>query len=463
MIEAESASIFLTFFDSALGESSRLPTVGPVDHVVVRHKMLLAPPLFADRMPIFGPWGWNDPEMRGAKGGEHAMLDRWGDRFAGAQRPDVLIESRQRDLLFRFYHFKGGREQRGLPVLGPFSVVELTGLDVRGDGALIGHAAVSPAEHRAILAGRPDGLLQAGWFWRPLDDPADDFGPHFDIAVWTSRSKENPTAFLDRDRLAQSPKTMIERMEGRMRLNAPALARQPHEVAPVKRPPISDARSERSESPQRSHCVCGQVLGGLLRCPTCGRSTNALPLTGLERNRLANRFGPSRGNTTVGRLSDREAAWRLFLRHKLLTVAVASLILVYLITGTYGSSGAVRPPATIPVPVPTVTAVPTATSVTQGNRPPTVGQEGRINVESPLVYAATTQENYDAFGKALTSNDRIGVANLTAQGRVILIDNGTRVLVLDRGGFFSSVMQVRILEGRYFGLALWLPAEFVTR
>ena len=94
------------------------------------------------------------------------------------------------------------------------------------------------------------------------------------------------------------------------------------------------------------------------------------------------------------------------------------------------------------------TATSQSSNVIQGNRPPSVGQQGRIHVQSNQVFAAVTQPDYDSFNEALIAKDQIGVANLMMAGRLYLIDNETLVLVLGHGGFLSSLTQVRILEGQ---------------
>lgn len=118
-------------------------------------------------------------------------------------------------------------------------------------------------------------------------------------------------------------------------------------------------------------------------------------------------------------------------------------------------------PAATASPSPTATPVPTRTSLIRGNRAPAVGKQGRIHVETDFIAGATTQDNYDAYLKAVSANDRIGVFNLLAQGRIYSIDNGTKVLVLDRGGFLGSLVQIRVLDGPELGSALWVAVEFV--
>jgi hypothetical protein len=133
---------------------------------------------------------------------------------------------------------------------------------------------------------------------------------------------------------------------------------------------------------------------------------------------------------------------------------------------TTNSSGAPSTTATLGSSSPTVslspapTPVPTETSLIQGNRPPLTGQQGNIHVQDSYVFAAATQADYDAFRKARGATDQIGVYELMAQERLFLIDNGTRVLVLEK---HVVLTQVRVLDGPKFGLAVWLPSEFLNR
>lgn len=85
---------------------------------------------------------------------------------------------------------------------------------------------------------------------------------------------------------------------------------------------------------------------------------------------------------------------------------------------------------------------------------------GRVHVEADYVYAATTLTNYDALIKAFVAKDEIGVANMLLQRRAVLIENGTDVLVLER---HSGYMQVRVLGGKQFGIAVWIQSELVDR
>jgi hypothetical protein len=116
-----------------------------------------------------------------------------------------------------------------------------------------------------------------------------------------------------------------------------------------------------------------------------------------------------------------------------------------------------------PTPAPTPTPTPAPTSVVQGNRAPPTGEQGRISVESEFIFAATSQANYDDFSKVLIAKDQIGAAQMMYEGRLYMVDNGTKVLVLGRGGFLSTLMNIRVLEGKQFGRSLWMPYEFVNR
>ena len=69
----------------------------------------------------------------------------------------------------------------------------------------------------------------------------------------------------------------------------------------------------------------------------------------------------------------------------------------------------------------------------------------------------------DALMKAITRNDSYGVFDLVLAGKIFMVDEGTKVRVIDRGGFLGvSEVQVRILEGKMVGRSGWLPYEFVT-
>lgn len=122
-----------------------------------------------------------------------------------------------------------------------------------------------------------------------------------------------------------------------------------------------------------------------------------------------------------------------------------------------GPSGNSKPQLASTPPSPTTG--PTATS----NVPPTRGPTPQAasphlsNGGSP-VFVATTDAAWDALFKALGKRDEIGVAELVLSGRVFLVDDGTKVLVLDRG--FSSI-EIRVVEGSSFGKKGWVPRELV--
>ncbi len=128
-----------------------------------------------------------------------------------------------------------------------------------------------------------------------------------------------------------------------------------------------------------------------------------------------------------------------------------------------GDPSRIAVPSALPTSTPVVTLAAQPTTIVQGNRPPSVSERGRIHVQSDQAFAATTQDNYSAFSRALTAHDQIGIADLISQRRLYLVGNGTLVLVLGHGGFLSSLTQVRVLEGAELGLSLWLPSEFLDR
>lgn len=63
---------------------------------------------------------------------------------------------------------------------------------------------------------------------------------------------------------------------------------------------------------------------------------------------------------------------------------------------------------------------------------------------------------FDEIVKADLANDRMGHAKLVMAGRAFLVDDGTRVLVIDREMFKR---EVRVLEGPTIGQSGWIYEE----
>ncbi len=74
------------------------------------------------------------------------------------------------------------------------------------------------------------------------------------------------------------------------------------------------------------------------------------------------------------------------------------------------------------------------------------------------VIVAVDKAAFDAFNKAATANDRIGIAELVANGRIFAVPNNTAALVLDPGVFQTKV---RIMDGEHVGAAGYVAADWV--
>lgn len=94
--------------------------------------------------------------------------------------------------------------------------------------------------------------------------------------------------------------------------------------------------------------------------------------------------------------------------------------------------------------------------------PPAIGAEGRVYIEgNDDVILATTKDDYEELAKALAARDTVGVQEMYVRGRVFLVKNETRVLVIDSAGFFIQQRRVRVLEGPAKDRAGWIDSNFV--
>jgi len=70
-----------------------------------------------------------------------------------------------------------------------------------------------------------------------------------------------------------------------------------------------------------------------------------------------------------------------------------------------------------------------------------------------------TKEAFDAYIKAATNNDTLGMAQLIYADEGFLVPDGTKVLVIDSG---LGSHEVRILDGKFIAQSGWVPMEFVV-
>lgn len=122
-------------------------------------------------------------------------------------------------------------------------------------------------------------------------------------------------------------------------------------------------------------------------------------------------------------------------------------------------SPTVSPTMAIAAPPP-ITAPPSGTLILA------IGHEAHAH--SPNggpIFAATTLSNWNEYQKALRARDRDGLYLMAFQSKLVTIDEGARVLVIDtscEGGFVcTTIYRVRLLEGTLVGDAGWITREFL--
>lgn len=137
---------------------------------------------------------------------------------------------------------------------------------------------------------------------------------------------------------------------------------------------------------------------------------------------------------------------------------VIGLVVVFYIIGSFTpkSSPALKsvsnPPANQPV------AQQTAQTFL-----PTLGTEALATYHtngtcSQSIVLGTTKANADTVGKALLSKDMVGISNLLSSGQAIMINDCTKVKVIDTAVGYKDV---RILEGDSINLSGWIPSEWL--
>ncbi len=89
------------------------------------------------------------------------------------------------------------------------------------------------------------------------------------------------------------------------------------------------------------------------------------------------------------------------------------------------------------------------------------GESGRLYIQSDgPVLVAINKEYYDEMFRLITVNDTLGLAKMTLDGKILLVDRGTAVKVI--GGSYTY-REVRINEGKYIGQSGLVPMEMVVR
>jgi len=99
------------------------------------------------------------------------------------------------------------------------------------------------------------------------------------------------------------------------------------------------------------------------------------------------------------------------------------------------------------------------------NTPPTsdslgTGEEGKLYTGTGIVGVAITEEALDELTKAAIAKDSIGYQNVFLEGKAFLVDDYTKILVIE---IKFSKEKVRVLEGDYYGKSGWVPTEWVIK
>jgi len=117
--------LYLTFFSEGEAFDRELPPVGPLEHVVVRDRMLVADRKDGENDPfgVGGRWVEAERELRRATGQEPG----------GATRPDLRVGAPE-GVYLRFVSFGEAAEHDAMPELGPYAVVVIGPRGVEADG-----------------------------------------------------------------------------------------------------------------------------------------------------------------------------------------------------------------------------------------------------------------------------------------------------------------------------------------
>jgi hypothetical protein len=90
-----------------------------------------------------------------------------------------------------------------------------------------------------------------------------------------------------------------------------------------------------------------------------------------------------------------------------------------------------------------------------------IGKEGLLSGTSGTITPVGTSETaLQQFLKSHRAKDKHGIVQMMASGSVFMVDNGTKVLVIDYGESLG-MRKIRILEGTREGRAGYVPYEWV--
>ena len=121
--------LYVTFFSAGEPFAEELPPVGPLEHLVVRDRSIVADRKDVHQSDHFGSGGrWLEAELE--------LQRAIGRERGGARRPDLRIGAPQ-GVYLRFVSFDEAAEPDPVPELGPYAVIVVGRRGVEADGKLL--------------------------------------------------------------------------------------------------------------------------------------------------------------------------------------------------------------------------------------------------------------------------------------------------------------------------------------
>lgn len=89
-----------------------------------------------------------------------------------------------------------------------------------------------------------------------------------------------------------------------------------------------------------------------------------------------------------------------------------------------------------------------------------IGDIGYLQSSSGSLLVAFNKRDQEEIIRLATIQDSLGISKMILDGWVMLIDSGIQVRVIDKD---LSYMKVRIMEGKFYGEAGWVPGDSVFK
>lgn len=88
-------------------------------------------------------------------------------------------------------------------------------------------------------------------------------------------------------------------------------------------------------------------------------------------------------------------------------------------------------------------------------------KKGDVKPIADYILAGVTKEDSKKVNEAQDIKDKLGIEELIRQGKVVPIEKGQKVMLIDPG-FASSLFEVRVQDGSQAGRSCYIPREFFT-